>query len=142
MDEKEIREQKLIILSLLANQMVSLNHAEYKDFTVSEDKPIAYIDATIDIINKQIEKENVLQAKKLSFNKLESERKNLTPEELKQLEADQRKQNARVDSFLATMEPRCSLRGNLAKPNSVVLRYRGKSVDDEFSQKYPYGVLM
>ncbi len=142
MDEKEIRENKIEIISLLAEQMVALKFNEYKDFGIADDKPIAYIDATIDLIKKQISNAKLGVAKKIKFDKLEAERKNLTPEELKALEAAQERNNNRVDSFLATLEPRASLKGNIQAPNSIILRYRGNGIDDEFSRKYPFGVLL
>ena len=142
MDEKEIRENKIEIISLLAEQMIALKFNEYKDFKIADDKPIAYIDATIDLLKKQISNAKLGVAKKIKFDKLEAERKNLTPEELKALEAAQERNNNRVDSFLATLEPRASLKGNIQAPNSIILRYRGNGIDDEFSRKYPFGVLL
>ena len=142
MDENEIRENKIEIITLLADQMVQLKFNEYKDFKIEDDKTIAYIDATIDLLKKQIKNAKLGQAKLVKFDKLEAERKNLTPEELKALQEAQEKKNQIVDSFLATLEPRASLKGNIQAPNTIVLRYRGKGIDDEFSKKYPFGVLL
>ena len=142
MDEKEIRENKIEIITLLADQMVQLKFNEYKDFKIAEDKPIAYIDATIDLLKKQIKNAKDSQAKLIKFDKLEAERKNLTPEELKALQEAQERNNERVDSYLATLEPRASLRGNIQAPNTIILRYRGNGIDDDFSKKYPFGVLL
>ncbi|KKN10006.1 hypothetical protein LCGC14_1040890 [marine sediment metagenome] len=142
MTEEEIRAIKLAMIRMLADRMVHFKFNEYKDFKIEDDKPIAYLDATIDILNVQIKKAEQTEAKLVSFNKLEQERKNLTEEEYKQLQEDQNKINEKVDSFLATLEPRCSLRGNIHKPNTIILRYRGHGVDNKFSEKYPFGVLM
>ncbi len=140
--EKEIRANKLAIIKLLADKMVQLKFNEYKDFKIEDDKPIAYYDATIDILNVQIKKAELSQAKLIKFDKLEQDRENLTPEELKQLEDDQNRINEKVDSFLATLEPRASLKANIQAPNSIVLRYRGNGIDPKFMEKYPFGVLM
>ena len=142
MDEKEIRENKIEIITLLADQMVQLKFNEYKDFKIEDDKPIAYIDATIDLLKKQIKNAKLGEAKKIKFDKLEAERKNLSPEELKALQESQERNNKIIDSYLATLEPRASLKGNIAAPNTIILRYRGKSINDEFSKKYPFGVLL
>ena len=91
MEEEEIRENKLEILTLLADQLVQLKFNEYKDFTIADDKPIAYLDATIDILKKQIKNAKLNQAKLLKFDKLEADRANLTPEEQKQLSTEFRK---------------------------------------------------
>ena len=140
--EKELKESKIANIKLLADQLVHLKLNEFKDYKIEEGKPIAYYDATIDILKKQVANAKLTQAKLIKFDKLEEERKNLTPEELKQLQEEQKRINQKVDSFLATLEPRCSLRGNVQAPNTIVLRYRGKGVDDEFSKKYPFGVLL
>ena len=121
--------------------MVSLKFNEYKDYKIDEDKPIAYLDATIDILEKQVENAKLGEAKLIKFDKLEAERANLTPEELKQLASDQERNNEIVDSFLATLDPRASLKGNIQAPNSVILRYRG-NVGSQFAKNYPFGVLL
>ena len=139
--EKELKEAKIAQIKLLAEQMVSFKFNEYKDFEIAEDKSIAYLDATIDLLNKHIANAKLVQAKIFKFDKLEADRKNLTAEELKQLEADQERNNAIVDSFLATLEPRASLKGNIYAPNSVILRLRG-NIGSEFSKNYPFGVLL
>jgi len=140
--EKELRESKIANIKLLAEQMVALKFNEYKDYQIEEDKPIAYLDATIDILKKQVANAKLGQAKLFKFDKLEAERKNLTEEEIKQLAIEQEKVNEIADSYLATLEPRASLKGKLYAPNSVVLRYRGKGINDEFNKKYPFGVLL
>ncbi len=140
--EKELRANKNEVIRLLADQMVQLKFNEYKDFKIPEDKPIAYIDATIDLLKKQIKNAKDNQAKLIKFDKLEADRKNLTPEQLKQLQADQERNNERVDSYLATLEPRASLKGNVQAPNTIILRYRGKGINSEFLKKYPFGVLL
>lgn len=142
MDEKEIKINKLEIISLLAESLVSLKVNEFKNFKIAEDKPLAYLDATIDILKKRVENAKLEKAKLLKFDKLEAERKNLSPEELQQLIDEQSRVNERVDSFLATLEPRASLRGNIFKPNTIILRYRGNGIDTEFTKKYPFGVLL
>lgn len=139
--EKELRASKIANIKLLAEQMVTLKFNEFKDFKIDDDKDIAYLDATIDILKKQVENAKLGQAKLLKFDKLEADRKNLSEEELKKLAADQDRNNARIDSILATLEPRASLKG-LLRANSIHLRYRGKSIGDEFSKKYKLGVLM
>jgi len=140
--EKELRESKIANIKLLAEQMVALKFNEYKDYQIEENKPIAYLDATIDILTKQVANAKLGQAKLFKFDKLEAERKNLTEEEIKQLAIEQEKVNEIADSYLATLEPRASLKGKLYAPNSVVLRYRGKGINDEFNKKYPFGVLL
>lgn len=140
--ESELRANKIEVIKLLAEQLVSFKFNEFKDFKIEDNKPIAYYDATIDILKKQIENAKLGQAKQIKFDKTEQERANLTPEELKQLQEQQEKINKRVDSFLATLEPRASLRGNIQVPNNIILRYRGKGIGDEFSKKYPFGVLL
>lgn len=140
--EAIIRANKLSIIKLLADKMVQLKFNEYKDYKVEEDKPIAYYDATIDILNVQIEKGKAAQAKLIKFDKLNADRENLTPEELKQLEDDQERINQKVDSFLATSEPRASLKANVQAPNTIILRYRGNGIDAKFNEKYPFGVLL
>lgn len=139
--EKELKEAKIAQIKLLAEQMVSFKFNEYKDFKIEENKPIAYLDATIDILNKQVANAKLGQAKLLKFDKLEADRTNLSEEELKQLALDQERNNEIIDSFLATLEPRASLKGRLYAPNSVILRYRG-NVGSEFSKNYPFGVLL
>lgn len=140
--EKELRANKIEQIKLLAESLVQLKLNEFKDFKIAEGKPIAYYDATIDILKRQVKNAKETQAKLIKFDKLEAERKNLTPEELKKLQKEQATINSRVDSFLATLEPRASLRGNVYKPDTIILRYRGKGVDSEFSKKYPFGVLV
>ena len=139
--EKELRENKLFIINVLSEQMVAMKFNEYKDFKIENDKPIAYLDATIEILKKAVKNAKLGQAKIITFDKTESDRKNLTPEELKQLEADQGRNNEIVDSYLATLEPRASLKGNLHAPNSVILRHRG-NVGSKFARDYPFGVLL
>ena len=139
--ETELRANKLSIITLLAEQMVAFKFNEYKDFKIEEDKPIAYLDATIEILKKSVKNAKIGQAKIITFDKTESDRKNLTPEELKELQAAQARNNEIVDSYLATLEPRCSFKGNLHAPNSVILRYRG-NIGSEFNKKYPFGVLL
>ena len=134
-------EDKIAIIKLLAAKMVSLKFNEYKDYEIPEDKGIPYLDAMIEILNKQVANAELGQAKQFKFDKLEADRKNLSEEELKQLIADQKRNDEIVDSFLATIEPRASLKANLQAPNSIALRYRGK-VGSEFSKNYPFGVLM
>lgn len=140
--EKELRANKIEQIKLLAESLVQLKLNEFKDYQIAENKPIAYYDATIDILKKQ--KTNAIegQAKLLKFDKLEAERKNLTPEELKQLQEEQATINKRVDSHLAALEPIASLRGNVFKPDTIILRYRGQGIDSEFSKKYPFGRLL
>lgn len=137
--ESELRANKIETIKLLAEQLVHLKLNAYKDFKIDEDKPIAYYDATIDILKKQ--KQNAIdgQAKLIKFDKLEQERENLTPEELKQLQKEQAKMNRRIDTFLATLSPMDSLRVNIYSPGAIALRYRGREIGDEFSKKHPYG---
>ena len=139
--EKE-RANKITIIKLLAKQMVQLKFNEWKDVKIDDDKSIAYLDATIDILNVQIKKAELSKAKLISFDKLEQDRANLSDEEIKQLEDDQNRINKKVDSFLATLEPRASLKANIQAPNTVILRYRGNGIDPKFTEKYPFGVLM
>jgi hypothetical protein len=141
-NEKELRANKLEIIKLLADQLVNLKQNEFKDYKIEEDKPIAYYDATIDILKKQVENAKASKAKLIKFDKTEQERANLSEEELKELQRQQEQINSRVDSYLATLEPRASLRGNIHVPNNIILRYRGKGIDDEFMKKYPFGVLL
>jgi len=139
--EKQLRESKIANIKLLAEQMVSYKFNEYKDFEIAEDKSIAYLDATIDLLKKQVKNAKLGKAKLVKFDKLEADRANLSPEELEKLKADQERNNEIVDSFLATLDPRASLKGSLYAPNSVILRYRG-NVGSEFSKNYPFGVLL
>lgn len=140
--ESELRANKLDVIHLLADQLVAMKYNEYKDFKMEDSKPLAYYDATIDILKKTVENAKLTEAKTVKFDKLEQERKNLTPEQMKDLQEQQEKINKRVDSYLATMEPRASLRGNIQMPNNIIIRYRGKGVNDSFLQRYPFGVLM
>ena len=139
--EKELRENKLFIINVLSEQMVAMKFNEYKDFQIEDDKPIAYLDATIEILKKAVKNAKLGQAKQIKFDKLEADRANLTPEELKQLEADQERNNDIVDSFLATLEPRSSLKCNLQAPGAIPLRYRG-NVGSKFAKDHPFGVLI
>ena len=139
--EKELRENKLFIINVLSEQMVAMKFNEYKDFKIEEDKPIAYLDATIEILKKAVKNAKLGQAKQIKFDKLEADRANLTPEELKQLEADQERNNDIFDSFLATLEPRSSLKCNLQAPGAIPLRYRG-NVGSKFAKDHPFGVLI
>ena len=139
--ELELRANKLSIIALLAEQMVSYKFNEYKDYQIAEDKSIAYLDATIDILKKAVKNAKLGEAKLIKFDKLEADRANLTPEELKQLKADQERNNEIIDTYLATLDPRASLRGNIYAPNSVILRYRG-NVGSEFAKNYPFGVQL
>lgn len=139
--EKELRANKLAIIALLAEQMVALNFSEFKDFKIAEDKKIPYLNATIDLLKKRIETAKTLAAKKITFDKTEADRKNLTPEEKKLLEEAEKRNSEVIDSFLATLEPRASLKTNIHAPNTIVLRYRGK-IDSDFNKKYPFGVQM
>ena len=140
--EKELRANKIEVIRLLAEQMVQLKHNEYKEYQIAEDKPIAYLDATIDILKKTIKNAEENKAELIKFDKLEAERANLTPEQFEELKAAQERNNKIVDSYLATLEPRASLKGRVQAPNSIILRYRGKGINDEFSKKYPVGVLL
>jgi hypothetical protein len=139
--ELELRANKLSIIALLAEQMVAMKFNEYKDYRIEEDKPIAYLDATIDILKKAVKQAKLGEAKLVKFDKLAADRANLTPEELKQLAIDQERNNEIVDSYLATLDPRASLKGKLYAPNSVIMRYRG-NIGSEFSKNYPFGVLL
>ena len=139
--EKELRESKIANIKLLAEQMVSYKFNEYKDYKIEEGKPIAYLDATIDILKKQVKNAKLGQATLIKADKLAADRANLTDEEKKQLAADQERNNEIVDSFLATLEPRASLKGKIYAPNSVILRLRG-NIGSEFSRNYPFGVLL
>ena len=139
--EKELRENKLFIINVLSEQMVAMKFNEYKDFKIEDTKPIAYLDATIEILKKAVKNAKLGQAKLLKFDKLEADRANLTPEEVKQLEADQSRNNDIVDSFLATLEPRSSLKCNLQAPGAIPLRYRG-NVGSKFAKDHPFGVLI
>lgn len=140
--EKELRTSKIAQIKLLADQMVTLKFNEFKDYKIAEDKDISYLDATIDILNKQLEKAKLGQAKLFKIDKLEQERKNLTAEELKKLKEEQERNNAIIDSFLATLDPRASLKCNLYSPDAIPLRYRGNKIGDKFSKEYPLGVLL
>lgn len=140
--EAELRANKLQVIKLLAEQLVSLNQNEFKDFKIEGDKPLAYYDATIDILKRQVENAKLNKAKLLKFEQTEQERENLSKEEIEELKKQQAAINKRVDSYLATLEPRASLRGNIHVPNNVILRYRGKGIDDKFMKKYPFGVLL
>jgi len=139
--ELELRANKLSIINLLAEQMVAMKFNEYKDYKIDDDKPIAYLDATIDLLKKTVKQAKIGEAKLIKFDKLEADRANLTPDEVEQLKADQERNNEIVDSFLATLDPRASLKGKLYAPNSVILRYRG-NIGSEFSKNYPFGVLL
>ena len=139
--EIELRANKIAIIALLAEQLVALNHIEFKDFKVAKDKEIPYLNATIDLLNKRIEIAKELAAKQITFDKTEADRKNLTPEELEKLKDAEKRNSEVIDSFLATLEPRASFKANIHAPNTVVLRYRGK-LNSEFSKKYPFGVLI
>jgi FtsZ-binding cell division protein ZapB len=140
--ESELRTNKIEVIKLLAEQLVSYKLNEFKDFKIEDDKPIAYYDATIDLLKKQVENAKISQAKLLKFDKTEQERENLSEDELKELKRQQEQINKRVDSYLATMEPRASLRGNIHMPGNIIIRYRGKGINDEFLKKYPFGVLL
>lgn len=140
--ESELRANKIETIKLLAEQLYSLKLNDFKDFKIADDKPLAYYDATIDILKKQKANTILSKTKLIKFDKLEQERANLSPEELKQLQEDQERINKKVDSFLATLDPRASLRGNIHAPNTIILRYRGNGIDDDFSNKYPFGVLL
>ena len=140
--EKELRANKIEVIHLLTEKMVALDHAEFKDYKIEEDMDIPHLNATIKILKIQVKKATENKAKLFKFDKIEEDRKNLTPEQLKQLQEEQERINKKVDSFLATLEPRCTLRGNIASPNTIILRYRGKGIDDEFSKKYPFGVVL
>ena len=139
--ETELKANKLSIISLLAEQMVAMKFNEYKEFKIDEDKPVAYLDATIDILKKAVKNAKLGEAKLVKFDKLEADRANLTPEEQKQLKIDQERNNEIIDSFLATLDPRASLKGKLYAPNSVIMRYRG-NIGSEFAKNYPFGVLV
>jgi len=139
--EIELRKNKLSIIALLAEQMVSYKFNEYKDFKIEDDKPIAYLDATIDLLKKQVKNAKLTNATFVKADKLEADRANLTDEEKKQLADDQKRNDEIVDSFLATLDPRASLKGKLYAPNSVVLRYRG-NVGSKFAKDYPFGVQL
>ena len=139
--EIELRKNKLSIIALLAEQMVAYKFNEYKDFTIADDKTIAYLDATIDLLKKQVKNAKLGQATLIKADKLAADRANLTDDEKKQLKADQDRNNEIVDSYLATLDPRASLKGKLYAPNSVILRYRG-NIGSKFSKDYPFGVLL
>lgn len=139
--EKQLKEAKIAQIKMLAEQMVSFKFNEFKDYKVDESKGLPYLNAIIDILNKRVENAKFEKAELIKFDKLEADRKNLSPEELKQLIADQKRNDEIVDSFLATLDPRASLKGRLYAPNSIILRRRG-SIGSEFSKNYPFGVLM
>lgn len=140
--ESELRANKIDVINLLAEQLVSLKVNEFKDFKIEDSKPIAYYDATIDILKKQVENAKLSKAKLIKFDKTEQERANLSPEELQQLKEEQERINKKVDSYLATLVPVASLRGNIHAPNTIILRYRGHGIDEEFLKKFPFGVLL
>ena len=138
--EKELRANKIEQIKLLAEQLVALNQDAYKDYKIDDSKPIAYYEATIDILKKQKVNATEGQPKLLKFDKLEAERKNLTPEELKRLQDEQADVNKRLESMIATLDPVASLRGNIFKPDTIILRLRKN--EPVFSSRYPFGRLL
>ncbi|KKL82707.1 hypothetical protein LCGC14_1982050 [marine sediment metagenome] len=139
---EELRANKIKIANMLAAEMLHMKFNDFKDFKIDDEKGIPFIDATIEILEKQVANARLGQAKLIKFDKLEQERANLSDEDLKKLQDAQDRTNKITDSFLATLEPRTSLKGRLYAPNTVILRYKGKSVGDDFNKKYPYGVLL
>ena len=140
--EKELRAAKIKNIKLLAAKMVSLKFNEYKDYEIPKDKDIPYLNAMIDMLTKAVDNAELTKAKLIKFDKLEADRANLSDEELEKL-TDAQKRNAEItDSFLATLEPRASLKGKIYAPNSTIIRFRGHGVDSEFRKKYPLGVLL
>ena len=140
--DKEIRENKIQIIKLLAEQLVSLNCKQFEGFPIEENKPIPYYDATIDILKKHIKNAKATEAKLLKFDKIAENTQNLSKKDLKKLIKQQKATNKRVESFLATLDPLASLRGNIAAPGAIILRYRGKGIDDPFLEKYPFRRLL
>lgn len=138
--EKELKAEKIERIRLLAEQLVQLEQKDYKDFKIDESKPIAYYNATIDILKKTVKNAKENKAALLKFDQTEQERKNLTPEELKQLQEEQAAINERLESIFATLDPVASLRGNKFKPNTIILRLRKN--DPVFSARYPFGRLL
>lgn len=140
--EEQLRIAKIAQIKLLADKMVALKFNEYKDYEIPENKGVPYLDAMIDMLTKAVDNAKLTKAKLVKFDKLEADRANLSDEEIKKLAEAQKRNDEIIDSFLATMEPRASLRGKIYAPNSVIMRYRGQGVDNEFSKKYPFGVLL
>ncbi|KKN42897.1 hypothetical protein LCGC14_0708710 [marine sediment metagenome] len=140
--EKELRANKIEMIQFLAEQMVTYKFNEFKDYPIAEDADIPTLDAEIKVLRIQVKKAKLGQAKVVKFDKLEADRANLTPEELKQLQEDQERINSRQNWGLGVLEQRASLKGNIDKPNTIILRYRGNGIDNEFRSKYPDGVLM
>ena len=50
--ESELRANKIDIIRLLANSLVGLEQSQFKNYEIAENKPLAYYDATIDILKK------------------------------------------------------------------------------------------
>ena len=140
--EKQLRLQKIETVKSLVSHLILIDKEKFNDFTIADDKTIAYYDAMIDILNKQITNAKASEPKLIRFDQLEQERENLTKEELKTFKKSVKRQDKLVDSYLASLEPRCTLKGQLYTANCIVHRYRGNGVGDEFSKKYPLGVLM
>lgn len=140
--ELELRKAKLDIAYTLAENMVQLNHDEWKDFKIADDKSRPYIEATIDLLKKQVKLAKKSTAKSMRFDKILEDRKDLSEDELKEWKKQQAATSRKADSILATLEPRASLKGRKHSINTIVLRYRGDGIDEEFSKKYPQGVLL
>lgn len=139
--QKQLKLAKINQIKLLVETIAKTNES-FKDYAIDGDKELPYYDAMIDFLQKQKTNEIANKPKLITFDKTESERANLSPEELKQLKEDQNRINSYTDSFLATLDPRASLKGALYTNNSLILRYRGNGIDVDFAKKYPFGVML
>ena len=135
-------ENKKDMIAMLAKQLLLLKQNEYKDYQIVDDKPEAYYDAMVDILKENVKKAELGAAKLFKIDKLEKDRTNLSDEEKRKLIETQKRNSEVTDSYLATMEPRCSLKGKIRGPDNIILRYRGHKINDDFNKKYPLGVLM
>ena len=96
----------------------------------------------IEILNTQVLKNKIIEPKMIRFDHIEQERSKMSKEDIEEYEKKVALQSQIVDTYLATIERRCSLKGNIETKDSIILRYRGNAVGDDFSKKYPLGVLM
>jgi len=137
--EKQLLQSKINQCTLLIQKLNQAGIMKWNDYKLPEDRPVAFYDSFIEILNTEFKTTEI--ETKFTFEEGINNRENLSKKELKELEAAEKRMLKQNDSVIATLDPRATLFGNLYKANSILLRYRGRP-NDEFSKKYPLGVLM
>lgn len=135
--EKQLINNTKDTLVILAETLVSNGRIDYKDYAIPDDKPLPYYNALIDFLKIEVKKSQANKPTLKKFDKMIQEREAMSEEDLEKFKKQEARMLSQVDSILATLESRCTLKGNLYETNTIMLRNR--KLDPA---KYPFGVVM